>query len=217
MLKKLSEYRLFFFVYALFLLAGGIVLLAYSRTVIHLEVNKFFNDGADLFFKYITHLGDGLAVLAISLFLFFVSKRYALLVGVSGLLAGTVAQFLKRVVFGPVARPSRFFTDLGIDLHYIQGVELRELFSFPSGHAATAFALALSLAFILRTRSWQITLLALALLTGFSRIYLSQHFMIDVYFGSMIGCLSAIAVYYWLWSPAMLNKKGLDCPLFKKC
>ena len=34
-----------------------------------------------------------------------------------------------------------------------------------------------------------------AFLTGFSRIYLSQHFLADVLFGSLIGMISTVITY----------------------
>jgi membrane-associated phospholipid phosphatase len=38
----------------------------------------------------------------------------------------------------------------------------------------------------------------LALIASYSRVYLSQHFFGDIYFGSIIGVISTVAIYYWL-------------------
>jgi membrane-associated phospholipid phosphatase len=46
-----------------------------------------------------------------------------------------------------------------------------------------------------------------ALLVGYSRLYLSQHFAIDVVVGSAIGTVSAMLSYYWFIN---MPKKGLD-------
>jgi membrane-associated phospholipid phosphatase len=40
----------------------------------------------------------------------------------------------------------------------------------------------------------------LACLTAFSRVYLSQHFIMDIYAGSIIGTLTAIGFYYLFYS-----------------
>ncbi len=61
--------------------------------------------------------------------------------------------------------------------------------SFPSGHAATAFALAWVL-----TRRWRRlgpAFFLLALLVSYSRLYLNRHFLSDVVAGAVIGLLVA--------------------------
>jgi len=58
-------------------------------------------------------------------------------------------------------------------------------FSFPSSHAATAFAAATVLAFFDKKRKWLYYLVAFSI--GFSRIYLYCHYFLDVVFGSLIG------------------------------
>jgi membrane-associated phospholipid phosphatase len=64
--------------------------------------------------------------------------------------------------------------------------------SFPSGHTASAFALATILSFSVKDNSLKsIGLLLGACIVGFSRTYLSQHFLVDVTVGSAIGVVSA--------------------------
>jgi undecaprenyl-diphosphatase len=60
-------------------------------------------------------------------------------------------------------------------------------FSFPSGHAATAFAAAASLSFFDKKRKK--FYYSVALIIGLSRIYLSCHFFFDVVIGGLIGYL----------------------------
>ena len=47
----------------------------------------------------------------------------------------------------------------------------------------------------------------MAILVGYSRIYLSQHFFEDVYAGSIIGVVITIIVYF---SINKINKSGLE-------
>ncbi len=70
--------------------------------------------------------------------------------------------------------------------------------SFPSGHTTSVFALAVLLA--LNTSDKRISLIYLitAVITGYSRIYLGQHFLADVTTGALIGTLSALVVYWYL-------------------
>ena len=64
--------------------------------------------------------------------------------------------------------------------------------SFPSGHAATAFAAAIAVgAFYPRLR-WP--LLGMATLVGLSRIYLGVHYSLDVLAGAALGVVLGLAV-----------------------
>jgi membrane-associated phospholipid phosphatase len=51
---------------------------------------------------------------------------------------------------------------------------------------------------MIENRFYKVLLLILALLTGYSRIYLSQHFLEDVYAGSIIGVSTTFLVYYFV-------------------
>ena len=50
----------------------------------------------------------------------------------------------------------------------------------------------------------------IALLVGYSRVYLSQHFFEDVYVGSIIGVSVTLVVYYLL---SKMNKPWLEYSL----
>jgi undecaprenyl-diphosphatase len=58
-------------------------------------------------------------------------------------------------------------------------------FSFPSGHAATAFAAATILAYFDKKRRWFYYIVAI--LISYSRIFLGCHYFLDVIFGALIG------------------------------
>lgn len=63
--------------------------------------------------------------------------------------------------------------------------------SFPSNHAANSFALATLLAFYHPKMTW--VFLAAAALVAFSRIYLGQHYPLDVLGGALLGVAFALA------------------------
>jgi len=64
--------------------------------------------------------------------------------------------------------------------------------SFPSGHAATAFAAAVAVG-VLYPR-FRTPLLALAATVALSRVYLGVHYPFDVLAGLLIGTVTAVAV-----------------------
>lgn len=206
----LSYHRIYFGIYTSFFLLAAIVLLKSDKQSIHLFFNSyttvFFND----FFTYLTYVGDGFTIVFISLICLFISFRATLQIALSGILSGLIAQILKKAVFGPTPRPSAYFEKLGIQLQYIDGVELHTAFSFPSGHTTAVFALMTSLMFLINKKRMEIPLLILAILTGFSRIYLSQHFLADVLTGSFIGVSTSVLVHYILNRPAIANNPKLD-------
>jgi membrane-associated phospholipid phosphatase len=70
-------------------------------------------------------------------------------------------------------------------------VSLPESASFPSGHAATAFAAATAVG-VLHPRA-RVPLLALAATVALSRVYLGVHFWSDVLVGSVLGIAIGLA------------------------
>jgi len=67
--------------------------------------------------------------------------------------------------------------------------------SFPSSHAANAFALACALT-TFRPR-WRIPCLLLAALIAWSRVYLNRHFVSDIVVGAAIGVGFGVWAAHW--------------------
>lgn len=69
------------------------------------------------------------------------------------------------------------------------------LYGFVSSHAANFFGFAvLSLLFI-RSWSYSVTIISWALLISYSRMYLGVHYPLDIFFGIVLGILSAFLMY----------------------
>jgi membrane-associated phospholipid phosphatase len=82
---------------------------------------------------------------------------------------------------------------------HVIGVSLSGL-SFPSGHTATAFAVAAALLLSLtpgRQRRWALPALLLAALVGLSRIAVGAHWPVDVLAGAAIGWLCGLSGAWW--------------------
>ncbi|MBC7654228.1 MAG: phosphatase PAP2 family protein [Oligoflexus sp.] len=73
----------------------------------------------------------------------------------------------------------------------MEGIKVHFNNSFPSGHTVTIFAVAFTLITLYKKNFLvKYLLIFMAFIVGFSRIYLSQHFPIDVIAGSLIGISS---------------------------
>jgi membrane-associated phospholipid phosphatase len=190
----LKNNAFFLLPYLISLLILAPVLLIFSKPEIHLWINQFNSPFSDWIFKHLTFLGDGLFIILPALVLLFFSLRHFTFLIVAYFSTGLFTQVLKRVFFEDVVRPSRYFQDLS-SLHLVDGVKMLSGRSFPSGHATSAFALFLCLALISTNRYFKLTCFFLAALVAFSRVYLSQHFLIDIYTGSIIGSLGTLAFY----------------------
>ena len=159
-----------------------------------LWMNANQNDFLSVFFKIWTYLGDWITfgVIAIALLVFYRKAGYIFLL--IGAIQGIISWAMKNVFFKGAPRPKKYFEEQDI-LNFIEGVEVREFNSFPSGHTMTAFAMATFLALILKRKEWSPFILIVAVLVGLSRIYLHQHFLIDVVAGSFIGFSVSFLIY----------------------
>ena len=193
--KTLKNNAFFLIPYLVLLLALTAILISYSKPEIHLWINRHNSAFSDQFFKYITFLGDGLFIIIPAVILIFFSLRHFVFLLIAYFSTGLIAQILKRAFFDDVVRPSMYFQG-STSLHLVDGVKLLGSRSFPSGHATSAFALFLCLALFSSNRYIKLACFIMACLVAFSRVYLSQHFLIDIFAGSLIGTLGTIAFYF---------------------
>jgi membrane-associated phospholipid phosphatase len=201
MVYKVLKNNLFFLIpYMIILLASGFIMVIYSKPDIHIWLNSCNSGFSDWVFSHVTFLGDGIFVICIAVLLVFSSLRSSVFLLTAYLSTGLVVQILKRFVFSDYQRPVKYFHDT-VQLHLVEGVRLLNGHSFPSGHSASAFALFLSLAIISRNRYIQVICFILACTVAYSRVYLSQHFLVDIFAGSLIGVIGTLALY-----PVFYNK-----------
>jgi membrane-associated phospholipid phosphatase len=194
-LKSVLRHSLFFLVpYAVFVICAETILALSTKDVIHLSINHHYSAFADMIMPYVTLAADGITIAVFILLLIGWNRKYGFWTGVSVILASAITQILKNTVFSGEPRPKLFFETQHLSLRFVPHVENYLYDSFPSGHTTAAFAFYFCLVIVVKNNYLKAALFLVALLIGYSRIYLSQHFLNDVLFGSMIGTLSTLAV-----------------------
>jgi len=189
--RPANNFGIAFLLATLIAIGTGILILALGKNGAFQLINGNHNEIADQFFKYFTHYGDGLMWAPLGAYCFFYRRKYFIAV-VAGVLISTIlAQFLKRVVYPDELRPISFLSE-NFPVHVVDGVTMRKVHSFPSGHATTAFAMALIMAYMMNNKVWSVILPLFAMAAGYSRVYLGQHFPTDIFAGMCIGIVSAI-------------------------
>lgn len=183
--------------YLIYIVLGAFLLALNTKVDLHLTFNSFHTTFFDIFFTYITYLGDGIIALLTVIILLTVKYRYAFIAGVANLISAGITQALKLTIYSESVRPKKFFEGVQ-EIYLVPGVENYLYNSFPSGHTTCAFALYFSLALFVKRPAFKALFFIVALLAAYSRIYLSQHFFEDVYAGSLIGLSVTIVVYYFV-------------------
>jgi len=189
--RPANNFGLAFIVAIIIAIGTGIFILVLGKNGSFQLINSNHNAIADRFFKYFTHYGDGLMWAPLGIYCFFYRRRYFIAV-VAGVLISTIlAQVLKRVVYPEELRPISYLSEI-FPVHVVDGVVMRKVHSFPSGHTTTAFAMALIMSYMINNKTWSVIFPLFALLAGYSRVYLAQHFPTDIFAGMCIGIVSAI-------------------------
>lgn len=180
------------------LFVTAIVFLCKNNKIEGFERLVFFHSkGLDIFFTWFTYLGDGIFILSLGIILFFRSRMLGVSIIFSYLLSGLMVQILKNIFSSP--RPAVLFREMGKPFYEIPGVTLmKSTASFPSGHTASAFALVTILILMYPKSKWSSLWLILAIAVGYSRIYLGNHFLMDIMAGAFIGITSGFAAVYIL-------------------
>ncbi len=206
---------IFLILYLIILAVCICIKASFTREQIYFAVNGHYNPFADLFFDYYTNIGDGLfTILMVLLLALFGTYRQAFLLLSSYAVTSITAQILKRLFDAP--RPKTFFADQLQRIHFVEGLNVHSVHSFPSGHSVTAFSTALVLLYFYPKRWFGVLLFVLAVLAGFSRMYLSQHFFEDVMAGSVIGVFVTMLWLSWLDRKSFLHQAGWNQSLIKR-
>ncbi len=186
----IKDTKSFLWAYVILLLAVLPWLIIYDKNEIQIFINQSHNKYLDIFFKYLTNLGQGYLILIVTIILLFFSLRKSMILATAGIITGGITQFCKKVWFKDAKRPAYHLDE--INLNIIENFDIHYYHSFPSGHTSSIFCLCLCLAYFVKNIYLKIFLLIVAIMVGFSRVYLSQHYLVDIFVGSIVGAGSAI-------------------------
>ena len=190
--------------------ALGLALLCLPKGELHLLLCDHHTPARDVFFRYYTHVAEWVPYVVCVALLLFSRIGNGVFASTAMLLSTLFTQVTKHIFVAP--RPLTWFTEHmpDIQLPLVEGVRMNNWYSFPSGHTTSFFALAFVLCILLTrntresrasrasrntTPLLQVGLFLLAALGGYSRIYLCQHFALDVFGGILSGLIAGIISY----------------------
>lgn len=171
----------------------GLLLIAVSAYLGRIPVFLFLNtDGGafmDHFFKWATWGAEGWVWIPyLSVVVVLYKKDFKLII-LNFLLSTLITQVPKHFIWDKVSRPIASGIPLD-DIHTVPGVVMHSWNSFPSGHTATAFTLFLLTVYLFPTK-WVFAVgVIYAMICAYSRVYLGQHFPMDLGGGMLVAVIS---------------------------
>jgi membrane-associated phospholipid phosphatase len=181
----------------------GIVLLVIPKAELHLTLCQPHTVYLDSLVPVFTNLVNWLPYLVVLLLLFY-RAGWATYLASNLLLSTLIVQPIKHIVHAP--RPLTWFAENmpDVSLPLVEGVKMNHWLSFPSGHTTTFFVLFFSLSIILCAENIKgkniLSFLCFlcASFGAYTRIYLSQHFALDIFAGILIAVCSTLVLYFFL-------------------
>ena len=181
----------------------GITLLVISKAELHLILCQPHTVFLDSLVPVYTNLVNWLPYLVVLLLLFY-RAGWATYLASNLLLSTLIVQPIKHIVHAP--RPLTWFAEHmpDVSLPLVEGVRMNYWLSFPSGHTTTFFVLFFTLSIILCAENIKgknilsFICFLCASFGAYTRIYLSQHFALDIFAGILIAVFSTLSLYYFL-------------------
>ena len=200
----------------------AVALLIVPKAELHLALCQPHTAFLDKVVPLFTNLVDWLPYLIVVLLLFY-RAGWSTFLASNLLLTTLIVQPIKHIVHAP--RPLTWFAEYmpDITLPLVEGVRMNHWLSFPSGHTATFFALFFCVSIILCAENikgkYILSFLCFlcASFGAYTRIYLSQHFALDIFAGILIAVCSTLILYFflvkntkntqfWAWNVQKLRK-----------
>lgn len=188
-----SKYLLFFGLLHLLFLPLALL----GRGTLELPFNLFVAPELFSTFNIITFLGDGLFAIVVFVLVGIFAKLKGLKLKnefinfliVSALMGLSIFVF-KNLFFSDITRPIAHFTTLQEGWNTADfKLTFHRFRSFPSGHSSSAATYGFFLMRYFEIPYQRVLLYIAVLLVGYSRVFLFQHFVADVYVGVLLGLL----------------------------
>jgi len=195
-LYLIKQHLLFFILLFCLLVTGTVMQLTDTKINCFLKLNITHNHWLDNIFIVATCMGDGLFSIVVALILMLVWRLYQLGIQLlSGFfISGIAVQILKTMFSTP--RPMTIIPHSAYHF-FLNGISHGGFSSFPSGHTTSIFTLITILISRLQNSLACVLFFIVALVVGYSRIYLGQHFLEDVLAGSVLGVLTGILIVHF--------------------
>lgn len=208
LISVILKKKMYFILLFLFLFIGCILSFLNDKAFLIKFLDSIRNEFLNTFFIAITKLGEFYPFVFFFFFYLYKKSRKSFAIASLGLVMPLVSYYLKQYFKHP--RPLTYFykylNDMPVkgiaDFHYHTGHN-----SFPSGHTFAAFALFTFITLV--DKKHQILYICIAILVAISRVYLIQHFLEDILFGSVLGAVLGIFIYY-IFFILLKDKQFLD-------
>ncbi len=209
MLNTIKQNAVFIALSLILIAVLGLALIYIPKDQLHLLLCNRHTPARDIFYRYYTHVAEWFPYVVCIAVLLFGRIGDGVFASAAMLLSALFTQIVKHIVVAP--RPLTWFSEHfpSIQLPLVDGVKMNLWYSFPSGHTTSFFALAFVASILITSKLSgssrsssclvQLVLVLLATLGGYSRIYLSQHFALDVFAGALVGTLITLICYTVLY------------------
>lgn len=161
----------------------------FNRITVFLLLNMDGGEFFDHFFKWATWGAEGWVWIPYFMVLFGWFKKDAKFILINFLLSTLITQIPKNFIWDTVSRPIASGIALN-EIHTVPGVIMHSWNSFPSGHTATAFTIFLLTTYLFPNKLVLLIGFIFAIICSYSRVYLGQHFPMDLGGGMFVAVLS---------------------------
>ena len=163
--------------------------LVWGKNEAFLYLNANLGLFTDKVFEYSSYLAEGWIWIPYFIVLVGLYKKDKAFILMNFLISTLLIQFAKNFIFTTAMRPMASGLD-ATQIHTVPGVEIHTFNSFPSGHTATAFTLFLLTTYLFPNKYVLSIGIVYAIVCGYSRVYLAQHFPLDLAGGIFVALLT---------------------------
>ena len=163
--------------------------LVWGKNEAFLYLNANLGLFTDKVFEYSSYLAEGWIWIPYFIVLVGLYKKDKAFILMNFLISTLLTQFAKNFIFTTAMRPMASGLD-ATQIHSVPGVEIHTFNSFPSGHTATAFTLFILTTYLFPNKYALSIGIVYAIVCAYSRIYLAQHFPLDLAGGIFVALLT---------------------------